>query len=209
MSAAPELVLDVFHERDLAADPARLPPGERLIHGRLGGPRRKEWLRGRAALRRSLRPRLGAAVDQVSLLEFPDGAPRPVGGLPLAISLSHDPPWYAALWREGRGAVAVDLCLRANAARLEAMLPRVAVSAGVELCAAWAAVECALKLRRLSVMELLPWSGRAVEVAPRRDGLEVRGLGAPARCHLRQADEYVLAWADEPHDPSSDGEDHA
>ena len=134
-----------------APRPALLTRTERAEVERLRyrGRRRDEWIAGRLAARRVLARRLGAGARDVSVVADPAGAPRVTGGAaPLAISLSHDGGRVAVALAPGRGRVAVDVCDRAHARRLPAILARLGVAdAHADACAIWAALECALKLR--------------------------------------------------------------
>jgi hypothetical protein len=236
MSAAHDRSLD----RELVGPASRRFPGVHLslfrgeLSGELSaaeqavlvlrdGPRRDEWIRGRLALRQALVAALGPEGSGVSVLVDPDGAPRPEGGPPCAVSLSHDGDWIAvgviagAAWRVG-----VDLCLRSHAARVSRVLGRLSVAAGgiderseatgggnpagfagrardgvprgIDPCAQWAALEATLKLRRLSVMALRE---HAIEIREAGTELEVRGLGAAATVELHHAPEHVVAWTAE------------
>ena len=115
---------------------------------------------------------------------------------PLAISLSHDGGRVAVALAPGRGRVAVDVCDRAHARRLPAILARLGVAdTHADACAIWAAIECALKLRGLGVTTLL---GAPLAIAATgAERLRVSGLGAPAVCQVASRGDYALAWAEE------------
>ena len=168
---------------------------------RYRGRRRDEWIAGRLAARRVLARRLGAGARDVSVVADPAGAPRVTGGpAPLAISLSHDGGRVAVALAPGRGRVAVDVCDRAHADRLPAILARLGVADGhADACAVWAALECALKLRGLGVTALLgaPLAIAATGDATGSDRLRVSGLGAAAVCQVASRGDYALAWAEE------------
>jgi hypothetical protein len=186
-------------ERAPAPRRESLSAGERreLERVQVRGPRRDEWIAGRLAARRALERRLGGRARDVSVVVDPDGAPRVVGGAaPLAISLSHDAGRVAVALAPGAGRVAVDLCARTHARRLPAILSRLSVAGGApDACATWAALECALKLRRLSVTALL---GARLELSRAgADRLRVSGLGADAVCRIATRADYALAWAEE------------
>ncbi len=197
----------LFAAAALPASVDALTPAERAaLDPAFGSARRAEWIRGRVAARRSLRRGLGAAADQAAVLADPDGAPRAVGPgsvpLPLALSLSHDGDWVAVAWRRGPAPVAVDLCAREHERRLPRILARVGARVGTRIgpgtaeldpCLAWAAVECALKLRRASVASLLEGQASVRRLAPGL--LEVEGLGPPVRCRGTSTDAWALAWA--------------
>jgi 4'-phosphopantetheinyl transferase len=184
-----------------APRPGLLTRTERAEVARLrySGRRRDEWIAGRLAARRALALRLGAGARDVSVVADPAGAPRVTGGgAPMAISLSHDGGRVAVALAPGRGRVAVDVCDRANARRLPAILARLGVTDAHadDACAVWAALECALKLRGLGVTALL---GAPLAIAATGAGrLRVSGLGAAAVCQVASRGSYALAWAEEP-----------
>lgn len=174
--------------RLVRADAWRLGGREARLLVRLGlsGARRLAWIRGRVIARVALEL---AGVGGGELLAEPDGAPRStVAGV--EVSLSHHAPWVAvAIGRRRR--VAVDLCPRAAAARLERQLTRAAIDRrDCDAAEAWAALECALKLRRLPVQDLLRGG---LEVVGRGDALEVRGLGAPIAVTIADRHGLVVA----------------
>jgi phosphopantetheinyl transferase len=182
-----------------APRPALLTRTERAEIERLryGGRRRDEWIAGRLAARRVLARRLGPGAGDLSVVTDPTGAPRVTGGAtPLAISLSHDGGWIAVAVAPGLGRVAVDVCDRAHARRLPAVLARLRLADGnADACAIWAALECALKLRGVGVTALL---GARLAVAPMGvASLRVSGLGATAVCQVCSRPDYALAWAEE------------
>jgi phosphopantetheinyl transferase len=147
----------------------------------LTGRRADEWIAGRIAIHRVL----GAAT---SVTTCDDGAPdyRPAPGARYqSISLSHDGGWVAVAAAEG-SEVAVDLCTIAHAARLGPILARLGVVTN-EPCLAWAAIECALKLRRRAIWSLL--DGK-LAVADGR----VSGIGEDVRVDARMTSDYALAW---------------
>lgn len=150
-------------------------------------PRRAEWSRARGAAHRVLPP--GASV-----LSARDGAPRLIGAPGLSISLSHDGAAVAVALRRG-GAVAVDLARRIHGRRLGAVLARLGPRGRAcdDPVRAWVALECALKLRRLSVYSLV---GRSLSL--RRSGacVQVLGLRAAVRVRIVEQGGLVLgvAW---------------
>ncbi len=193
----------VIHASELAADPALLSVPEREALETICGERRRdEWIRGRVALRRLL-------GDDTSVIIAPDGAPLPVGGAPCSVSLSHDGDWLAVAVAETP--IGIDLCVRDHAARVARILAWLGVRGEVEPLAGWAALEAALKLRRLPIEAL---RDRAIEVGDanrpdRRPGVVetnalgsrpadriiVQGLGDPVTVSIRHADEYVVGLA--------------
>jgi phosphopantetheinyl transferase len=182
-----------------APRPALLTRTERAEVERLryGGRRRDEWIAGRLAARRVLARRLGPDAADLSVVTDPTGAPRVTGGAaPLAISLSHDGGRIAVALAAGQGRVAVDVCDRAHARRLPAVLARLHLADdNADACAIWAALECALKLRGVGVTALL---GARLAVAPMGvAALRVSGLGATAVCRVSSRKDYALAWAEE------------
>jgi phosphopantetheinyl transferase len=179
--------------------PALLTRTERAEVERLRyrGRRRDEWIAGRLAARRVLARRLGPGAGDLSVVTDPTGAPRVTGGAaPLAVSLSHDGGRIAVALAPGQGRVAIDVCDRAHARRLPALLARLHLTGGhTDACAIWAALECALKLRGFGVTALL---GARLAVAPTGvDSLRVSGLGATAVCRVSSRQGYALAWAEE------------
>jgi hypothetical protein len=168
---------------------------DRLRHR---GSRRDEWIAGRLAARRVLTGRLGTAAQDISVLSDDGGAPRVTGGaFPLAISLSHDGGRVAVALAAGDRRVAVDVCDRVHARRLPPILRRLGVitDAPDDPCALWAALECALKLRRRAVTALL---GAPLQItAARPDRIRVAGLGADAVCRVVSHADHAFAWAEE------------
>ena len=197
-----EPTITITRARDLAPDPSRLSAAERAALSLPPGARRDEWIRGRIALRRALVAAFGPAGAGVDILVAPDGGPAPSGGPPCAVSLSHDGDWIAVAVAAGPAArLGIDLCARAHAPRIAAILARLGLGGALDPCLQWAALEAVLKLRRLSIFALRehPSSLRA------HDGgraLEVLGLGAPALVRWRAEPDYVVAWTAE-HDPDA------
>ncbi|HUS28201.1 MAG TPA: hypothetical protein VMZ53_06820 [Kofleriaceae bacterium] len=184
--------VDVFTRGELDD---RLPAAERRELHLLGfeGRRAAEWVAGRAAAHRVL--------GMVDVLAESDGAPRVAGGAggaSGALSLSHDDEWVAVATAPS-GRVAVDLCSRANRDQAAQVLRRLDVFG--DPCLAWAALECALKLRRRGVMTLLgdgPAEPRGhIVVEAQGAGATVRGIGADVHVSWRSCDGYALAWAHE------------
>ncbi len=128
------------------------------------------------------------------MLSARDGAPRLVGAPGLSISLSHEGAAVAVAVRRG-GRVAVDLARRVHARRLGAVLARLGPlgRACDDPVRAWVALECALKLRRLSVYSLV---GRSIALRRRGAAIAVAGLGAAVRVHFVERGGLVLgvAW---------------
>jgi phosphopantetheinyl transferase len=179
--------------------PALLTRTERAEIERLGyrGRRCDEWIAGRLAARRVLARRLGARARELSVVTDPAGAPRVTGGVaPLAISLSHDGGRVGVALAPGPGRVAVDVCDRAHARRLPAVLARLGVAdAHDDACAIWAALECALKLRGRGVTALLDAPLSIAAIGAER--LRVSGLGAGVVCRVISRASYALASAEE------------
>lgn len=150
------------------------------------GPRAAEWVAGRSAAHRVL--------GMVDVLAEADGAPRVASG---ALSISHDAEWVAVATAPS-GRVAVDVCARANRERVARVLQRLGVFG--DPCLTWAAIECALKLRRRGVWTLLgddSASRTSIAVEPQGAGAIVRGIGDDVRVAWRACDGYALAWAHE------------
>jgi hypothetical protein len=175
----------------LDARSERLTVTERAELARSGfGPRRRdEWIAGRVAAHRALGAWLGLRAAALDVLTAPDGAPRVDGGGAISISLSHDGEHVAVALSEGRAAV--DLCCVGHADRLRAILARLGVETPLDPCSAWAALECALKLRRRGVTALVD-----ARLAVDDDG-RVRGLGAEARVRIMRTPAFALACAEE------------
>jgi hypothetical protein len=144
------------------------------------GPRAAEWVAGRAAAHRVL--------GLMDVLAEADGAPRVGNGV---LSLSHDGAWVAVATASS-GRVAVDLCSRAHRERVAVVVKRLGVYG--DPCLSWAAIECALKIRRRGVWNLMDGS---VTVEPRGAGALVRGIGDDVHVAWRSGDGYALAWAHE------------
>lgn len=149
--------------------------------------RRTEWSRARAAAHRVL-------PTGASVLSAPDGAPRLVGAPGLSISLSHEGAAVAVAVRRG-GQVAVDLARRIHARRLSVVLARLGPRGRGcdDPVRAWVALECALKLRRLSVYSLV---GRSIALRRCGAAIRVSGLRAAVRVHFVERGGLVLgvAW---------------
>lgn len=161
-----------------------------------GQRRRSEWVRGRLAMRRALVSRFGEAATGMSLLSEPDGAPRLEGKADCAVSISHDGDYFAAAIADKSGMrVAVDICLLEHEARLQTIFSRLTVrGACVDVVAAWAALECFLKLKRLGVAALLD---TALTLAMSSDGVEVSAPGSIAFFSLFRHPRFVLACGGE------------
>ena len=180
-----EVAVAVHRQHELPADERLLSGPERAFLARQSftGARRRAWIRGRVAVRR-------ASGGAGHLLAAPGGAPRMRPG-PLSVSLSHAGPFLAlALARTMR--VAVDLALPGDRARLARVLSRLGVQAACEPTVAWAALECALKLRELPIGALL---GRRLAILAQDGGFLVRGIAPAVVVHVRRAAGYTLAWA--------------
>lgn len=164
------------------------------------GPRRRaEWIAGRVAARRALCSWLGDDTGAVSVVSTSNGAPRILGRPELSISLSHDGPWVAVAATHGPGRVAVDLCDCRYGDRVSRLLDRLAVNhngARVSPCAAWAGLECTLKLRGLGIASLLDAQLMVSQVKP--GVAQVSGLGVCATVNLAETENFALSWAVEP-----------
>ena len=172
-----------------------LAPAERVELAALGfGPeRRREWVAGRVAVRVALERWLGAGATPRGLTTEPCGAPRLSGREDSPVSLSHDGPWVAVAL-SARRRVAIDVCSRAHGERLGPILRRLALHAvGLHPCQTWAAVECALKLRRRGITSVLD---AAVTVEPRGRQVIVGGIGAPAAVAVTLEPSFALAWGE-------------
>ncbi len=161
-----------------------------------GHQRRSEWIRGRLVMRRALISTFGDSAERLSILTDHDGAPRIEGMTDLGISLSHDGDYFAAAIAGRSGLrVGVDLCLRRHEAGLRKIFPRLAVHAPkVDVVAAWASLECFLKLRRLGVVDLLD---TAFTIAITMDGLTISALGSTVYLSLSRHPQFVVVWGAE------------
>lgn len=184
-------------------EPAQLVGGEAglsaderaLLASRdLGPGERARWIRGRAALR-WLAPELG------SVLEHRDGAPRPVNPA-WAVSLSHAGEHVAVVVmprRDEGTSVAIDLVPASASATLVEVLAGLGLAVHGELSPlkVWAALECALKLRRSPVDVLLSGDLR-VSANDNGDGAVVHGVGRPAEVRFLDRARHLLGVACEP-----------
>lgn len=181
-----QLVLD---ERGLGDDERAL-----LASRQLSPSQRQRWIRGRAALR-WLAPELG------SVLEHRDGAPRPVNPA-WAVSLSHagDHVAVVVMPRRDEGtAVAIDLVPTSASAMLVEVLAglRLALPGELSPPRVWAALECAVKLRRSPVDVLLSGQLR-VSANDNGDGAVVHGVGRPVEVRFLDRARHLLGVACEP-----------
>lgn len=170
----------IFHR--LRADVRPLTPPERRFLAGAGFPpaRRAEWIRGRRAAHQVL-------PAGTSVLTARDGAPVLRGVAGRGVSISHDGPWVAVATSGGARAVAIDVVPRAHAARLRPVLARLAPAGRAAVddpVRAWAALECALKLRRISITAILD---RRLGLRRRGRAVVVTGLGAPVRVRFATA----------------------
>jgi 4'-phosphopantetheinyl transferase-like protein len=188
----------VFACRDLEISRTGLTAAERdqLDRSAFCAARAREWTAGRVAAHRALAAHVAPGCE-LSVLGDASGAPH-VAGADLGISISHDGAWVAVAVGDGR--VAIDLCARQHDARLVRILDRLGVASDAPPAVAWAALECALKLRRRGVWSLLDADlaiDLATDLAIDREA-RVIGVGPPARVAWTQTGEYALAWAEEP-----------
>lgn len=181
--------LAIIHARELATDPALLSELERGALTAIRGERRRdEWIRGRLAIHRLLGPEISVLVDA-------DGAPRPLGGSPCSVSLSHDGGWFAVAVADGRSRIGIDLCRRSHGDRVARILRWLGVRGEpIDPIVAWTALEAVLKLRRLSIEAL---RDRALDVEARNAHVVVRGIGDDAVVRWRTGAEHVVSWTRE------------
>ena len=171
-------------------DADRLHPCEQSWLERAGHrpERRSDWIAGRLGL--ALLLPAGAHV-----LAAADGAPE-VFGAGWTASVSHEDGWVAVGARAGAGRIAVDLVPDSAAPAAARALARVRLSGDAgSPAAAWAALECAAKLRRVGVAVFLD---RDVRLARDGDRVAVDGLSRPAEVWLRRLPGALLAVGDEP-----------
>lgn len=153
------------------------------------GSRRAEWVAARLGL-------AGILPTGAHVVTGPDGSPRVIGAA-WAASIAHEDGWVAVATRPGGGRVAIDLVPDSAAPAAARALARVRPRGDdCAPAAAWAALECAAKLRGVGVALLLD---RRVRIATRgSDALAVEGLGRAARVRLHRLPGALLALADEP-----------
>ena len=162
-----------------------------------GERRRNEWVRGRVAARGKLTAKFGDEVAAgLSLLSDEDGAPRLEGKSDCAISLSHDGDYFAvAISDAALTRVAVDICLPQHQARLHRVFSRLGMSIRKrDLLAAWAGLECFLKLRRMGIATLLD---TPVMLTLSDDGIQVSAFGSTVSFALLRHELFVVAWGGE------------
>jgi hypothetical protein len=201
----------VYRTGELSADAGTLSAAEQAelaVHA-FGPRRRVEWIRGRAAAHKALDDFAGDGASAASILVHPDGAPRVTGCPGVAMSLSHDGDYVAvALCRGTSATVGVDLCLHSHRERARGILHRLAVTAGaLDPVVQWAAIETALKLRRMAVTELLDARVSlgvrdsshfdAMPDVSETSGVRISGLGRDVDVVVRVDDEYAMAWGAE------------
>ena len=114
-----------------------------------------------------------------------DGAPLVADG---HISRSHDGAWTAVALSPRP--VGIDLCLRAHAPRIVRVLKWLAIECDADPVAQFAALEAALKLRRLSIEHLL---SRRASITRADHALVVHGLGDDIRVELHHHPAHVVA----------------
>lgn len=127
-------------------------------------------------------PAIEQLVPGAGITHDPDGAPRLVGG-DGHISLSHDGPWTAIALSDTP--VGIDLCLRRYRTRIEPILRWLRIDCAADPVAQFAALEAALKLRRLGIERVLD---RDIAIVAADRDLVVRGLGADV--HVRVHDDH-------------------
>jgi len=172
-------------------DADRLHPRERRWLDRAAETRperRSDWMAGRHGLALLLPAGAFALVAA-------DGAPQVVGAVWVA-SVSHEDGWVAVAARAGGGRIGIDVVPDGRAGSAARALARVRLRGDAgEPAAAWAALECAAKLRGVGVAVLLD---RQVRLEREGHLVRVCGLSRPARVWLRRLPGAVLAVADEP-----------
>ncbi len=173
-------------------DAHRLHPGERLWLDRAPAqhPRRRaDWIAARLGLALLL-------PSAAHVLSGADGAPQVIGA-GWAVSVSHDDGWVAVAARKGPGRIGIDVVPDSAAPAAARAIARVRPRSGDagEPASAWAALECAAKLRGVGIAVLLDCQ---VGLERRGEQIRVEGLGPPAHIRLRRLPGAVLAVADEP-----------
>ena len=138
-----------------------------------------------------LREMLGESAKNIDTLTRPDGAPSLSGGSGLYASLSHlDRYVCAALSAKP---IAVDLCSYRQRVTARRILARAGVpGGGMDPAAQWVAIECAVKLRGGSVLDLLDESPQIEEEGGR---LRVFGFGEPVVVAMEAEATYLRGVA--------------
>lgn len=121
-----------------------------------------------------------------TVTHFPDGAPRLVDRDGY-VSLSHDGAWTAAAVSDAP--LGIDLCLRSHATRAERILRWLSIEPAADPVSRFAALEAALKLRRLGIERVLD---RDLAIVVEDRALVVRGLGDDIRVELHHYPEFVM-----------------
>ena len=162
------------------AHAARLTDDERRALRTRGfaAARSDAWIRGRLLLHRLLDRTVTVAIDA-------DGAPQVDGH---QVAVSHDGEWTAAM--VAAQPIAIDV-VAVDDARAARALRRVRWRGNARPTAAWAAFECALKLRRTPIEQLLDRSMVATECGAR---VWVHGLGPPLAITVAHVDGATVAW---------------
>ena len=117
----------------------------------------------------------------------PDGAPRLLDR-DGHISISHDGAWTVAAYSDEP--IGIDLCLRSHAARATRILDWLAIDCEADPVEQFAALEAALKLRRLGIERVLD---RDLAITVDGDALVVHGLGDEIRATLHHYPDFVMA----------------
>ncbi|MCP4448228.1 MAG: hypothetical protein GY811_23250 [Myxococcales bacterium] len=138
-----------------------------------------------------LRGLLGESAEKIDTLTRPDGAPSLSGGSGLYASLSHLDGYVCAAL--STRAIAVDLCSYRQRTTASRILTRAGVAGEcMDPAAQWVAIECAVKLRGGSVLDLLDECPQIEE----QDGrFRVLGFGEPVFVAIETETTYLRGVA--------------
>lgn len=143
----------VCHQNDIAGIPLSKMEMDYLKNSNMNEPRKKEWSAGRRLLRRLINESF-LYSDPVSIINDPDGSPVVKEGPPYFVSLSHENRYLAAIVSKTRK-TAVDLCSYDFSGRLENILSSFRItSKTADPVQKWVSLECLVKLRKQSLLEL-------------------------------------------------------
>lgn len=150
-----------------------------------------QWRQGRGAMRCLLRELLGDDAESIDTLGSSSGAPRLAGTSGLYASLSHLDNFVCAALSSKP--IAVDLCSYRKRSTASRILARAGVqNKTADPAAQWVAVECAVKLRGESVLQLLDRSPR---IETEDGGLRVDGFGESVLVRVESEATYVRGVA--------------
>lgn len=174
-----------------------------------GEARRCEWMAGRVAAHRIL-ARNG--IHGGSILADPSGSPLWIHETTaLELSLSHDGDYIAVAWRGEVGArLGVDVCIGSHREALDRILRRFRIAyVGCDSVSAWAALECAIKIRGKRIGDVLDDPPQVMA----SDGTAVvQWLEEQVLVSLCRRSRFALAWGEgdgKPQEGAEAGENQA